>query len=589
MSCLVVGLLTFGATVSDRLQPPAGPPSLAALDPVARRELRAARFARATALLQQTPPNYAAALAPLQATCRELPGGEHLEREYALCAWCFAKMKDWPETWRCYKEARTRLGRAGFAAADASAEVLARLAEVRHAILLDSDDETAAVWEEIAGLEEEFGGNVEGLTWFGQLITMPPQLHRWAGELTRLVVYQGEVHVLLTLDEPGEGANRIEAVTDRAGFADQVRDYQSAVECGVADVVALRGTLLLPGSARAAATAGAPAFRLQPDATLVQLVEIQRIGDAESRAKVGRRLRTRFRPDPAPSGLARYLRSPPPAGAEDRIAFYCYLSSLGPIASGPAGTFAQALRVTPQRRMGRSVEVRLVAETKITVRDMGVGDRLLINAKVVRSGPDELLLEAVGVDAAVGTTAVDAEPERLPSFDEEKATWQAMLLDPARHVGETVKMGGVIGQRVAGGPKPCLPIWRLFFDFHYLDIPYLASDDEAVRFLDGLAEGEKVLFAVRVTGVKDVSWGQEPVIMLAWIARLDAPERKVGFAAPLEAVAIAAEEERPAATQAAFSRYGTCRWATAIAPDEKRPQEGRRRLVAELARVWPDS
>jgi len=331
------------------------------------------------------------------------------------------------------------------------------LAEVRQAILLDGDTETAAVWEKIAGLEEELGGNVEGLTWFGELIRVPPRLHRWAGELTRLVVYRGEVHLLLTLDEPGEGANRIEAVTDQAGFADQVGDYQSAVECGVADRVVVRGTLLLPGAAGAAAGTGATAFRLQPEATLAELFEIQRIGDAESRAKVGWQLRKRSPPDPARPGLARYLQAPPPAGAEDRIAFYCYVSSLGPIASGPADTFAQIIRVTPQRRMGRSAEVRLGAKTIITVRDMAVGDRVVIDAKVLRSGPDKLLLEARVVVAAPGAATADAGPDRLPRFDDEKAIWQAMLLDPARHVGETVEMGGVIGRRVDAGPEPILP------------------------------------------------------------------------------------------------------------------------------------
>ena len=421
LGCVAAIALIVVAVSFTRRDPAPANTVYAPLDPEARRRLRETRFAEAIELLLEKPPRYQAALGRLQATCLEFPRLEGLEREYALSAWCCVNLGRWTQTWHCYSEARRRLGPAGPDASDDQNEVRNWLADVSGMVYLSTVPETRAVWSNMKRLEGELGGSLDPPDEFESLVELPSGPRLWTGQLIRLVVYQGEVHLLVALAEPGGGSGLVEAVTDRADFAEQICDYRSGNECGVADVVSVKGTRLPHAELSAESGSAPPAFRLQPEATLVRVHRLQRVGEPSSLAEVGRQLRSVFRQSPEIAGLAQYLQAPPRAGTGQTIQFDCFVSHFADIAATDSGSVAQTLHVTPHPRSRRSAEVRLTSETEVGVADVGKGDRVLIHAKVVGSGPDELVLEAVTIRALSETGTEEAAAEQPAPPVEEMA------------------------------------------------------------------------------------------------------------------------------------------------------------------------
>jgi WD40 repeat protein len=395
LACVAAAALLAIALESWDGKPPPDA-SRAPLAPEARRQLREARFAEATDLVLQRPPDFDAALERLEATCSEFPRLQGLQREYALSAWCYANQGKWPDTWRCYRQARIRLGPAKPATAEVSHEAQNWLADVRHLVYLSTAAESSKVWRDMGELERRLGGTLNPPEQLESLFERPDQPGQWTGELNRLVVYRGEVHLLVILVQPEHGMARIEAVTDAADFAGQIRDYRSAAECGMGEMVSVKGTRLAPPE-RTPDGSTMPTFRLDPEAMLIQLDSVHRVGEPSSLAEVGRQLRTAFRQNRESTELARYLQAPPEPGLDRTIQFDCLVASFSDVTEAESEAFARTLHVKSHPDSRRVAEVVITDGSEVEVPDVGIGDRVSIEAWVVRSGPAALVLEAAAI------------------------------------------------------------------------------------------------------------------------------------------------------------------------------------------------
>ncbi len=397
------------------------------LDPEARRRLREARFAEATDLLLGESPDFDAALERLEATCSELAELEGLEREYALSAWCYANQRNWPDTWRCYRQARIRLGPAEPATGEVSQvsrEAWNWLADVRQLVYLSTGPQSGRVWRDMGELERRLGGTLFPPEQLESLFELPDQPWQWTGELSRLVVYRDELHLLVALVAPERGTARIEAVTDADGFADEVRDYRSAAECGVADMVSVKGTRLVPPESTSDEST-TPAFRLEPEAMLVQLQSVHRVGEPASLAEVGGPPRSNFRRNREFTELARYLQAPPTPGFDRAIQFDCVVASFSDVTETEDEVFARTLHVKPHPDGQRVAQVVITDGSEVEVPDVGIGDHVSIEGWVVRSNPAELVLEAAAIRPSLTrasapespTDQAVAEPSPTPESD----------------------------------------------------------------------------------------------------------------------------------------------------------------------------
>jgi hypothetical protein len=131
-----------------------------------------------------------------------------------------------------------------------------------------------------------------------------PRPFEGSGRLLELMGHDGEVHLVLRTHDQ-EPTAECEAFTRQEGFAEQVGDYRSGLagdessdrgDGDRGDTVRILGATPGPNSVQ-------PKFRLRPELPLVDLQEIERQGDSNSRAVVGQKrdphtLRAGFTADP---------------------------------------------------------------------------------------------------------------------------------------------------------------------------------------------------------------------------------------------------------------------------------------------------
>jgi WD40 repeat protein len=370
------------------------------------------------------------------------------------------------------------------------------------------------------------------------------------GTLTRLVRHEGEVHLLVDcgglLGEPWA----VEAVAYDPDFVEQLADYRSGQETGVADRVEL---------AVNETVARQPAFLLDPTATLAELKEIRRVGDPSSRAVVGGQPWRTYREHDDLTDLAALLYARPAVGRRIECDAYvdtCYAEML-------------PLRVcADRRRQGCKILVSRDANRSLPIR-FAPGTLVHVEGRVAQSDPERLFVEDAVVTPhgwspirspdgplaglPIGPPQEPTEPELPPEGapplvggPEEASVvegarpvghaerWRAVCANPAAHRGETVKLEATLSRFSTSLYSPYVYLTEVFGG-PSLRIPFEWSEESAetlsVRPLD-----EQVVAEVKVLG----GTADTPELVLLSLTVADNPFVVVRFPEPVAATILEA-------------------------------------------------
>jgi len=330
----------------------------------------------------------------------------------------------------------------------------------------------------------------------------------WSGTLYRLRRQNGETHLVLSLTGSLTGLRYFEAFTSEQDFFDGLADY---VPNGN-DKVSVRGTICPPGAA---------SFRLQTGAPLLEIKELARQGQPDSRVVVGRkRPPSMFSPGTAITGLAALLRDWPPLGTEVKLtgSFDSY------------DTSGKDLKVRLPSSGGNTydstVVVRFPRSNQAMFADYRNGDEVEVTATVDAHGQYLTLLGRSIVQSANPNSLVTDTGRKIPAMDfsVEKDQWSGIRYRLKENLEKKVRAWGYFGgiSRSPGGHR--ITVTKLFGDSGGDLTLNCAGPPNATQFLQQLKSGEEVFFEFSVEG-----GDSKPVGRLLKIARVSDPDNPVEF------------------------------------------------------------
>jgi hypothetical protein len=350
------------------------------------------------------------------------------------------------------------------------------------------------------------------------------------GQLRRCQGRDGESHFVVYVRGSLLEEQYVEAVTREKDFMAQVADFVDKEESSRdADTVQIKGTVSAPEAVH---------FRLQTDALLVQLQQIERPGDAGSLAIVGKQREARtFRQDRPRTRLAVILRDPPPVGTE--VKFQAIYSSYS--------RTRQTVHLRRDKNDYRSIDIPFAGIGPTEFEGLRAGDPVEVTATIatapVGSVPNRVLFASTSI-ARVGfpTPVASAPGQEVPlDFTRDKEEWDQFVRQGGRTtsrrlIGCGIFDGWTSTSSISTARKTQLNInisCMYFADGNL--VLFTRVSPEAETFLSGLTKGEKVLFEFGPVRTKTKPSGPtrtataESRAMVYWMSRLDKPDAKVTF------------------------------------------------------------